>query len=115
MAEMESQLLRIFCVASDYAGHARLHEAIVAAARGAGLAGASVQKAKMGYSRGGHYYSDLLSEVEIEQQPVVVEIVDSVSGIRKFLPALHQLVQGRRLITLEQVEVMHYEAAPPLP
>jgi len=110
MIETESRLLRVYCVAGDYNGHARLHEAIVDAARRAGLAGASVQKTKMGFSRSGHYFSDLLSEVEIEQQPVVVEIVDSPERIENFVPALHELVQGRRLITSERVEVLHYQA-----
>jgi len=108
MQEIESQMLRIYCVASDFVGKARLHEAIVDAARRIGLAGASVQKTKMGFSQGGHYYSDLLAEVEIEQQPIVVEIIDNPQRIGSFIPALHELVQGRRLITLETVEVLHY-------
>ncbi|MEO6909003.1 MAG: DUF190 domain-containing protein [Abditibacteriaceae bacterium] len=112
MEERESQLLRIYCVASDHADHARLHEAIVDAARRTGLAGASVHKAKMGFSQGGHNYSDLLSTIEIEQQPIVVEIIDSPEHIKNFVPALHELVRGRRLITLEPVEVLHYQADP---
>jgi len=110
MEETESRLLRVYCVASDYQGHARLHEAIVDAARRAGLAGASVRKTKMGFSRSGHYFSDLLSEVEIEQQPIVVEIIDSAQRIESFVPALQGLVKGRRLITSETVEVLHYQA-----
>jgi PII-like signaling protein len=106
MEETASELLRIYCVASDH-----LHDAIVDAARRGGLAGVSVRRAKMGFSQGGHYYSDLLAEVEIEQQPVVVEIVDSPENIKNFVPALHELVQGRRLITRETVEVLHYQAA----
>jgi PII-like signaling protein len=109
MEEMESQSLRIYCVASDHSGHTRLHEAIVDSARRAGLAGASVQKAKMGFSQGGHYYSALLSEVEIEQQPLVVEIIGSPQRIENFVPTLHELVRGRRLITWETVEVLHYQ------
>jgi len=111
MEELESQLLRIYCVTSDRSGQVRLHEAIVDAARRAGLAGASVQKAKMGFSRNGHFFSDLLSEVEIEQQPVVVEIIDSEQRIESFVPVLQGLVKGQRLITLEWVEVLHYQAA----
>jgi PII-like signaling protein len=110
MQETESQLLRVYCVAGDYDGHVRLHEAIVDAARRAGLAGASARKTKMGFSLSGHYFSALLSEIEIEQQPVVVEIVDSPQRIVNFLPALHELVRGRRLITSETVEVLHYQA-----
>lgn len=110
MEESISQLLRIYCVASDHSGKSRLHEAIVNEARRAGLAGASVQKAKMGFSQAGHYFSDLLSEVEIEQQPLVVEIIDSPQCIGNFVPTLHELVRGRRLITSESVEVVDYQA-----
>lgn len=110
MEEIESQLLRIYCVTSDRSGQVRLLDAIVDAARHAGLSGASVQKAKMGFSRNGHFFSDLLSEVQIEQQPIVVEIIDSPQRIESFVPTLHELVRGRRLITLEPVEVLHYQA-----
>lgn len=110
MEESESQLLRIYCVASDRSEQGRLHEAIVDVARRAELAGASVRKTKMGFSRNGHFFSDLLSEVEIEQQPVIVEIIDSAQRVENFVPTLHKLVRGRRLITLEPVEVLHYQA-----
>lgn len=109
MEESESQLLRIYCVASDYTESARLHEAIVDAAQRAGLAGAVVQKAKMGFSQGGHYYSDLLSTIGIEEQPILVEIIDHPQRIESFVPTLHELVRGRRLITVEPVEVVHYQ------
>ena len=107
--EIESHLLRVYCTVSDHAGRQALHEAIIEAAHNAGLSGATVLPAKMGYSAGGHFYSDLLNETMADRQPVVVEIVDQPDRIHAFLPALHALVQGRRLITLERAEVVFYQ------
>src|SRR5687768_7990849 len=108
--DRESLLLRVYCVVNDQLENQALHEAIVLAARGAGLAGASVLGAKMGFSRGGFLYSELLGEVFSDHQPVVVEIVDRPDRIEAFLPALHSLVRGRRLITLERAEVILYKS-----
>lgn len=108
--EVESLLLRVYCVVTDKAGNTTLHEAIVEAARGAGVTGASVFQGKMGFGRGGLVYSDLLSEVFSDRQPVIVEIVDQPARINAFLPALHRLVRGRRLITLERAEIIFYQA-----
>jgi PII-like signaling protein len=109
---VESWLLRVYCVVSDGAGDRLLHEAIIIAARDAGLAGASVLRAKMGFGRGGFLYSDLLSEVFSDRQPVIVEIIDQPDRINAFLPALHALVRGRRLITAERAEIMLYKPQP---
>jgi PII-like signaling protein len=106
--DIESLLLRVYCVVNDKAGNQALHESIIQAARAGGLAGASVLRAKMGFGRGGFLYSDLLSEVFCDHQPVVVEIVDQPDRIQAFLPTLHNLVRGRRLITMEQAEVILY-------
>lgn len=108
--EVESLLVRVYCVVNDKAGDKTLHEAIVEAARGAGLAGASVLQAKMGFSRGGLLYSDLLNEVFSDRQPVVVEVIDQPDRINAFLPTLHALVRGRRLITAERAEIIYYQA-----
>jgi PII-like signaling protein len=110
----ESLLVRVYCVAHDVEGHKALHEAIVEAARGAGLAGASVFSATMGFGHSGLFYSDLLNEVFSDRQPVVVEIIDQPDRIAAFLPALHAMVRGRRLITTERAEVVLYKphAAP---
>lgn len=107
--EVESLLLRVYCVVNDKAADKTLHEAIVEAARGAGLAGASVLQAKMGFSRGGLFYSDLIS-VYCDRQPIIVEIVDQPDRINAFLPTLHALVRGRRLITAERAEIVYYQA-----
>ena len=104
-----ANLLRIYCVSGDRApGGKALHEAIVEAARAAHLGGASVLVAKAGYSHGGFFYDEILSEAFQDRQPVVVEIVDRPERLTDFLPALKSLVRGRRLITLEKATVIYY-------
>jgi PII-like signaling protein len=105
--EAESLLVRIYCVVGDLAGQKPLHEAIVETARAAGVAGASVLPAKMGFGKHA-FYSDRLSETMADRQPVVVEIVDQPNRLTDFLAALHELVEGRRLITVERAEVILY-------
>jgi hypothetical protein len=111
--EVESLLLRVYCIVSDkvdnQTGTQTLHEAIVESARHAGLAGASALKAKMGFGHSKMLYSNLLSEVFIENQPVIVEIIDQPDRVQSFLPTLHALVQGRRLITTERAEIIFYQ------
>jgi len=104
-----ANLLRIYCVSGDKApGGKALPDAIVEAARAAQLGGASVLVAKAGYSRGGFFYDEILSEAFMDRQPVVVEIVDRPERLGEFMPALNSLVNGRRLITLEKATVIYY-------
>ena len=107
--EREAALLRVYCVAGDHVEGQPLHEAITRAARMAGLSGATVLGAKMGFSRGGAFYSDVLDETLGDHRPLVVEIVDALPCLTAFLPRLHELVQGRRLVTLERAEVVFYK------
>lgn len=102
-------LLRVYCVIGDRAGDLPLHEAIVQASRREGVGGASVFTAKMGFGREG-FYSDLLNEAFSERQPIVVDIVDSAERIAHFAPLLQALVRGRRLITIEETEIVCYQA-----
>ena len=106
----ESILLRVYCSAGDTHLGAPLHEALVAAARAAGLAGASVMPGIMGYGRAGQIYSDVLAEYEAERQPLVVELVDGARRMETFLPTLWALVGERGLVTLERAEVVVYAA-----
>ena len=64
----------------------------------------------MGFGRKGRIFSDLLSDIGIEREPTVVELVDQPDRIDSFIPVLHGLVRGRRLITLERAEIIRYAA-----
>ena len=106
----ESVLLRVYCNAGDVREGVPLHEALVAAARAAGLAGASVLAGTMGYGRAGQIYSDLLAEYEADRQPLVVEFIDQPERIEAFLPSLWATLGESRLVTLERAEVVLYKS-----
>jgi PII-like signaling protein len=44
-----------------------------------------------------------------EDLPMIIEIVDSLERIEKFLPALDELIKDG-LVTIEKVKVIHYRA-----
>lgn len=106
----EAVLLRIFMGERERHGHHPLYEAIVRAARDAGLAGATVLRGMMGYGRSGRIESAKILDLS-DDLPVVVEIVDSAERIEAFLPALEGMI-GSGLATTERVQVVRYGDAP---
>lgn len=104
----KSLLVRVYCLAGDTEPQGSLAEAIVTAAHQNGLAGATLLTGIMGYGRRGVIYSDVLSEYEVDREPVVVELVDTAERVTAFLPALQAIVRDRRLITVEHAEVVAY-------
>jgi PII-like signaling protein len=42
-----------------------------------------------------------------EDMPMIIEIVDSLDNIEKFLPVLDELIKDG-LVTIEKVRVIHY-------
>ncbi len=104
--EGEGQLLRIFVGESDRHGGKLLHEAIVRAAREAGLAGASVLRGLAGF--GAHSRLHTAKILRLSQDlPVVIEIVDKEERIQAFLPVLDGMVD-EGLITVEKVHIIAY-------
>lgn len=101
-------LLRIFIGESDRWKHQPLYEAIVLKARAAGLAGATVLRGPMGFGRSSVLHTAKILRLSVDL-PVVIEIVDEDEKVQAFLPALQEMVKGG-LVTLEPVEVIHYQA-----
>ena len=99
-----SWLLRIYCGEDDRLGHTPLHEAIVLAARDAGLAGATVLKGSMGFGADHRIHTARVLRLA-EGLPVVIEVVDSRDSIDTFLPKLREMMT-RGLVTLERVEIL---------
>jgi PII-like signaling protein len=110
MAAVEDAvLLRVFMgERARHDGHP-LHEAIVLAARDAGLAGATVLRGMMGYGRTRHIESAKILDLS-DDLPVVVEIVDREDRIEAFLPRLEAMASAA-LATLEKVRVVRYGPA----
>jgi hypothetical protein len=104
-AAEEAVLLRVFIgERARHEGHP-LHEAIVRAAREAGLAGATVLRGVMGYGRSGHIETAKILDLS-DDLPVVVEIVDAEAKVEAFLPRLEAM--GAGTATLEKVRVLRY-------
>src|SRR5918994_1069200 len=100
----EGKLLRIFVGESDRWHGQPLYEAIIAAAREQGLAGATVWKGFMGF--GAHSRVHTASVLRLSADlPVVIEIVDAPDKIEAFLPHLDQMV-SEGLVTVERAEVI---------
>jgi hypothetical protein len=105
----EAVLLRVFMSERARCHGRPLHEAIVLAAREAGLAGATVLRGMMGFGRTGRIESAKILDLS-DDLPVVVEIVDSEARIEAFLPTLESMASAA-LATLEKVRVVRYGAA----
>ena len=104
----DGYLLRIFVGESDKHGHVSLYEAIVLKARENGLAGATVLRGVMGFGRHSVMHTAKILRLS-EDLPIIVEIVDSLENIERFLPILDTMVlEG--LVTLEQIRVIYYRS-----
>ncbi len=104
----EGYLLRVFIGESDRHGHQPLYESIVLQARQAGLAGATVLRGVMGFGKHSILHTAKILRLS-EDMPMIVEIVDSLEKIEKFLPLLDELIKDG-LVTIEKVRVIHYRA-----
>jgi uncharacterized protein len=104
----EGYLLRIFIGESDRHEHHPLYEQIVLKARAAGLAGATVYRGVMGFGKNSTVHTAKILRLS-EDLPMVVEIVDSLERVEKFLPVLDELIADG-LVTLEKTKVIHYKA-----
>lgn len=104
----EATLLRIFFGENDRHDGRPLHEAIVLAARKAGLAGATVLRGPMGFGRSSRLHTTKILQLS-QDLPLIVEIVDAEDRIAAFLPALDAMM-GSGLVTLEKVQVLQYGA-----
>lgn len=97
-----SKLLRIFTDEAAYFGDRKVFEVVAIRAREAGLAGATVLQALVGFGHTPHLHTRRLLE---DDQSVVVEIVDEEGRLRAFAASLTDL-PDIGLITLEAVEVL---------
>ena len=109
-ASPSDTLLRVFIGEADKISHTPLYEAIVRAARSAGLAGATVWRGVLSYGHSSHIHTTKILEFSTDL-PMVVEIVDEADKIERFLPELQTLFEQANsdgLVTLEQVRSIHF-------
>ena len=104
----EGYLLRVFVGESDRFDHHPLYEAIVLKAREKGLAGATVLRGLMGFGKHSVLHTAKILRLS-EDLPIVIEIVDSLENIERFLPLLDEMIKDG-LVTLETIKVIKYKA-----
>ncbi len=106
MIPTDARLLRIYVDAHDRWQGRPTYETIVARARAAGLAGASVFPVEMSY--GSHRrIHDAASDYEFIELPVVIEMVNGPERIDALLSELGAMIAGV-VATVQAVRVVRY-------
>lgn len=105
----DGYLLRIFVGESDKHGRRPLYEEIVLKAREVGLAGATVLRGVLGFGKNSVLHTTKILRLS-EDLPMVIEIVDSLEKIERFLPELDAMITDG-LVTLERVRVIQYKSS----
>lgn len=105
LATGPAALLRIYTHEGAREGGHPFYEAVVLAARRAGLAGATVLRGPMGYGSGRGLRNANIIDLSADL-PLVIEIVDAEDRLQAFLTTLNAM-DAVGLVTLEKVEVVH--------
>ncbi len=107
-----AKLLRIHFGEADRARRQPLYEVLVAEARAAGLAGATVLRGIESYGASSVVHRSRIIELS-EDLPVVVEIVDAEEKVRAFLERIDPILEEAGcgiLMTMEKVDILRYAA-----
>ncbi|MBI4687048.1 MAG: DUF190 domain-containing protein [Nitrospirae bacterium] len=102
----EGYLLRIFIGESDKHNGIPLYEWIVKKAREQGLAGATVIRGIEGFGAHSRIHTAKILRLSADL-PIVVEIIDTLSKIEDFLPAIDSAIP-EGLATIEKVKIRFY-------
>jgi PII-like signaling protein len=105
----DAGLLRIYIGENDSYQERPLANALVLKAREMGLAGATALRGLMGYGQPSH-----AREAELllaRDRPILIEVVDNHDKIEAYLAAVQPMIRSG-LITLENIRVLRYGAAP---
>lgn len=103
--------LRIFIGSTDQFHHQSLYEYLVFEAKKQGLAGATVVKGMMSFGASSIIHSYKFWEVS-DKVPVVVEIVDEETKVRKYYDSVHELLESMKygcFVTLDKTNVLLYK------
>jgi PII-like signaling protein len=103
-------LMRIYLQEAERHGPKALYEAVVEAARDAGLAGATVLRGIRGFGPSSRMLSARILDLSSDL-PIVVEIIDENDRIDGFLERIRPMLDEARtrcLVTLEEARVVHY-------
>ena len=103
-------LMRIYTDERAKADGSPLYEAVVQRAKQAGIAGATVLRGAVGFGESGNVQRASILDLS-GNLPLVIELVDAVDKLRAFVPALEGMTDIG-LVTLEEVDVLHYGKSP---
>ena len=98
------QLMRLYTDEAAYFGDRKLFEIVTERARAAGLAGATVIQALVGFGHTPHLHR---RHVLDDDQSLIVELLDYESKLRAFFETLSDL-EHLGPVTLEAVEVLRW-------
>jgi len=84
-----------------------LYRAIVEKMLELKMAGATVFKGVEGFGSSAYIHSAHILEIT-ENLPVLIEVVDSPKQVRKALKALEPMLPTHCLVTLQDIQVLHY-------
>ena len=107
----EGALLRIFIGESDKYEGKPLYEWLVAQAREAGLAGATVVRGIQGFGAHSRMHTAKILRLS-EDLPIVIEFVDAPEKIEAFLPTVDRAID-EGLATIERVKIRLYRSGKP--
>jgi PII-like signaling protein len=102
--------LTIYIGERDHHGRRSLMTEIVERAHAAGLAGVTVFRGVEGYGKSNHIHTTRILSLS-DDLPVCIVIIDTEAAIQAFVDQALDLVEGG-LVTIEDVEVLHYVRHP---
>ncbi|WP_321517055.1 DUF190 domain-containing protein [Marinifilum fragile] len=108
----KAKLLRVFIGEADRVYQRPLYEAIVYGAKKYGMAGVTVHRGIMSFGASSRIHTSKIFALA-DDLPIIVEIVDSTEKVEGFLHILELLIEksgGGGMITMEQVDVIRYQA-----
>jgi uncharacterized protein len=108
--EEEKKLLRIFIGESDKYKSRPMYEAIVYAAKRAGIAGATVTRGLMSFGANSRIHSIKIFSLSTDL-PIIIEIVDDMAKIKPFIEIVDKMFTKANIggmITMEKIEVIRY-------
>ena len=101
------KLMRLYTDEAAYFGDRKVFEIVTERARAAGVAGATVLRAQVGFGHKPHLHRRHLLD---DDQALIVELLDHESRLRAFLEILSDL-EHLGPVTLEAVEVLRWPDA----
>jgi PII-like signaling protein len=105
----KGHLLRICIGESDKNEGTPLYEWIVKKAREQGLAGATVTRGILGFGAHSRIHTTKILRLS-EDMPMVIEIVDTLEKIDRFMPFIdHAINEG--LATIEEISIRFYRTS----